>query len=82
MFLYTVLLSLVPVLLNLVPVLLNLVPVLLNIDLILLNYDLRIDLPHASVTSPLRNPVSVIIRCKPVKSDLVENTALSPDEER
>ena len=33
------------------------------------------DLPHASVLSPSRNPVSVIIRCKTPKTSVVENTA-------
>ena len=41
-----------------------------------------LDLPHASYLSDLPDPVSVIIRCKTVKNHVVENTALSPDEER
>ena len=35
----------------------------------------RIDLPHASCLSQVQIPVSVIIRCKQAKSDVVENTA-------
>ena len=37
----------------------------------------RIDLPHDMFLRPSQNRVSVIIRCKTLKTYVVENTALS-----
>ena len=74
-----VLLSLGPVLLSLD---LSLGPGLLNLGPVSLNIRRSLDLPHASLLVPARIPVSVIIRSKTAKSDLVENTALRSDEER
>ena len=75
--LYTVLLSLVPCSLSLVPCSLSLVPVLLNYGPVLLIYGPIIDLPHASLLCGSQIPISVIIRCKLLKTGTVENTALS-----
>ena len=51
---------------------------LTRIDLELTRIDCRIDLPHASVTSRSQKPVSVIIRCKHVKTESVENVRRMP----
>ena len=47
-------------------------------DLFYWIYDCFLDLPHASIPTGPQNPVSVIIRCKTVKTEVVENTVASP----